>query len=194
VAAGVFVILIALVLVSSLVRPHMPSYAPSELTDRSAGAGLVVDTVTLDARDADRWVFFDFERGNAVDGPGGTTWDIAVQRYHLIVNGGEAFEGVGGALSLPTAWRDVREAPASGYVETRGGPRDAPSNPALEHWYRYSFFAHTLAPRPEVYALRTADGRYAKLRILSYYCPGATPGCMTFEYAYQGDGSRSFLP
>jgi hypothetical protein len=41
--------------------------------------------------------------------------------------------------------------------------------------------------------VRTADGRFAKMRILSYYCTGATPGCVTFEYVYQGSGSRRFV-
>ena len=37
--------------------------------------------------------------------------------------------------------------------------------------------------------VRTADGRYAKLEILGYYCPGAHPGCLTFRYVFQGDGT-----
>jgi hypothetical protein len=48
-------------------------------------------------------------------------------------------------------------------------------------------------PSPRVYALRTADGRYAKLEILSYYCPGAMPGCVTFRYVYQGAGGTELL-
>ncbi len=41
-----------------------------------------------------------------------------------------------------------------------------------------------------MYAIRTADGRYAKVEIVGYYCPGAEPGCLTLRYVYQGDGSR----
>ncbi|HSR42903.1 MAG TPA: HmuY family protein, partial [Longimicrobiales bacterium] len=50
--------------------------------------------------------------------------------------------------------------------------------------------SHILRPKDRVFAVRTADGRYAKLRILGYYCPGARPGCLAFRYVYQGDGSR----
>jgi len=25
--------------------------------------------------------------------------------------------------------------------------------------------------------------------MLGYYCPGSRPGCVTFRYVYQGDGS-----
>jgi len=42
-----------------------------------------------------------------------------------------------------------------------------------------------------VWAVRTADGRYAKLEMVGYYCPGARPGCPTFRYVYQGDGSTA---
>ena len=68
------------------------------------------------------------------------------------------------------------------------------ATPALERWYEYSFFAHTLEPKKETYVLRTAAGRYAKLKILSYYCPAATPGCVTIAYGYQADGSRRLIP
>jgi len=36
----------------------------------------------------------------------------------------------------------------------------------------------------------TADGRYAKIQLVSYYCPRSQPACLTFPYIYQGDGSR----
>jgi hypothetical protein len=43
-----------------------------------------------------------------------------------------------------------------------------------------------------VYAVRTADGRFAKLQVISYYCTGAIPGCLTFRYVYQGAGGPRF--
>ena len=47
-----------------------------------------------------------------------------------------------------------------------------------------------LAPKREIYVIRTQEGKYAKMRMLSYYCTGNMAGCMTFEYVYQGDGSK----
>jgi len=41
--------------------------------------------------------------------------------------------------------------------------------------------------------LRTADGRYAKIEILGYYCIGALPGCTTFRYVYQGGGGTDVV-
>src|SRR5262249_61809950 len=80
-----------------------------------------------------------------------------------------------------------RTVPPDGYPdhESRGDP----PNPAIASWYRYGFFTHVLSPKPRVWAVRTADARYAKMQIVGYYCPGAQPGCLTFRYVYQGDGS-----
>lgn len=147
-------------------------------------------SVTLDARDPDRWVFFDFSRGAVVENPSPTGWDLAVRRYRMVVNGGEEMPGDGGAVAAGPAWDSVRLAPVTGYAGTRGSLAEDPEHPVLDDWYRYGFFTHLLEPRPTVYAIRTADGRYAKLQFRGYYCPGARPGCLTFRYAYQGDGSR----
>jgi hypothetical protein len=48
-----------------------------------------------------------------------------------------------------------------------------------------------LSPKPHVWAVRTAYGRYAKLEMVGYYCAGARPGCPTFRYVYQSDGSTA---
>src|SRR2546430_8547535 len=52
--------------------------------------------------------------------------------------------------------------PADGYAANEG--RAEPRNPAIAAWYRYGFFSHVLSPRPHVWAVRTADARYAKMR------------------------------
>ena len=78
------------------------------------------------------------------------------------------------------AFASVTAAPEAGYQAT----------PAFAGWYRYGFLSHVLSPRPRVWAVRAADGRYAKMEFVSYYCPGSQPGCLTFRYVFQGDGSR----
>ena len=54
----------------------------------------------------------------------------------------------------------------------------------VEDWYSYSFTTHVLRPRDRTFAIRTAAGRHAALRFLSYYCPGAQPGCVTVRYRF----------
>ena len=99
--------------------------------------------------------------------------------------------GVSAATGILRAVFDaLAEVPCAGYSDSEAG-RDS-TNPAFEKWYDYGFTSHLLEPKPRVYAIRTADGRYAKLEIVSYYCPEAVSGCLTFRYAYQGSGARAF--
>jgi hypothetical protein len=193
VAAAVFLVIVGVLVASSLLRPDVAMYAPTSFVERPAGGRLVRDTVTLDARHPSDWQFFDFDRQTTVGATDGD-WDLAARRFHIVVNGGDSFGGTGGALALARPWETVDEAPADGYEGTRGELWNEATNPVIARWYEYSFFAHTLEPLPFTYVIRTADGRYAKIRILSYYCPEAMTGCLTFEYAYQGDGSRRLTP
>jgi hypothetical protein len=175
----------------SLSRPEPETFAPSPPGPQPAEGRLVGPVAyTVDARDAERWQFFSFAQGSVVENPRPFEWDLAFRRFQVIVNGGEGFAGLGGAQDLGAVSFDSTAAlPEEGYVGTEVARADS-TVAALEDWYEYSYFSHLLDPRPAVYAIRTGDGRYAKLRFLGYYCPGAQPGCVTFEYVYQGAGGR----
>ena len=176
----------------SLDRPRPPEFAPSPIAPEAVGDRLDGPRrYTIDATHEREWRYFDFSRGSRVDRPSALDWDLAFRRHRIIVNGGEGFAGSGGAIDLGEIDLDaVDSVPAVGYRGTRTH-RDSLA-PALEDWYDYSFTSHILEARPRVYAIRTADGRYAKLEVVSYYCPGAEAGCMTFRYVYRRDGSRVF--
>lgn len=191
--AAVLLVAISLVM-ATLRRPEPDTYPPSPVRESDVGDGLVGPVVyTIDASDSEVWRFFDFSRGSRVDPRGDVEWDLAFRRSEIIVNGGSGFEGRGGAMILSGVPFDaLTELPEDGYVATEAG-RDS-VNPALEEWYDYGFTTHLLQPKPLVYGIRTADGRYAKMEILSYYCPGARSGCVTFRYVYQGDGARRVSP
>ena len=141
---------------------------------------------TVDATSGERWVHFSFHLGAVVDDA--TEWDLGFRRYQIIANSGPGFSGKAAIADLGTVrFDEVRTVPATGYRETEAMPDLR--NPAIAGWYQYGFFSHVLSPKPHVWAVRTMDGRYAKLEILAYYCPGSRPGCVTFRYVYQGDGS-----
>ena len=184
--------LAATFVVGSLRRPEPPSFTPGGPPPSEVGDSLVGPRVyTVDARDEQVWRWFDFSRGSVVESPGPRDWDLAFRRHDILVNGGEGFAGEGGAIALEgVAFDALGEAPETGYLGSAAG-RDSASA-AFEDWYDYGFTSHLLEPKPVLYAIRTADGRYAKLEILSYYCPEAVSGCLTFRYAYQGSGRRSF--
>lgn len=194
--AAAFGLALTALVTASFLRPVPPTYAPSPALARPVDDSLVVArTYTVDAREPERWVFFRFSQGSTVVEPGPSEWDVAFRRFHIIVNGGSGFPGRGGALALgDVPLEALPELPAEGYVGTEETRAEQPRHPVLDGWYRYNFLSHLLTPRPLTYAVRTADGRYAAFRILSYYCPGAEPACLTIRYSYRGDGDRRLVP
>lgn len=189
--AGLAVIA-TLFVASTLLRPEPRGYEPTPPSPVASGDTLVGPVVyTVDAREDLRWRYFDFSRGSVVEDPSELEWDLAFQRLWVIVNGGSGFAGEGGVVDLgPIAFDSVQGAPESGYVSTE--TRTDTINRAIARWYDYSFLSHLLTPKPHTYIVRTAEGRYAKLELLGYYCRGSVGGCMTFRYTYQGSNSRSF--
>jgi hypothetical protein len=184
---GVLVVGAVVLVLLSLGAPEVPTFVPT--VPAPAEVGLAMGgphMVTVEASSPAAWRYFDFSRGAVVERPGPTEWDIAFRRFHMMVNGGPDFSGHGGAIDLGTiAFDSVSTVPRGRYLVAE--PGDSVS-PALARWYDYSFTSHVLEPKTRVYALRTADGRFAKLEIIGYYCVGAQPGCPTFRYVYQGGG------
>jgi len=183
IAVGSVLGLAGVLVALTLSTPSVPTYAPTPPAVREVGARLVGPILyTVDASAPDVWRYFSFRLGSVVDDPARAGWDLAFRRYSIIAAAGVGIRDLGeGRLE------DIRTVPDTGYVgnDTRGEPR----NPAIASWYRYGYFSHVLSPKPHVWAVRTADGRYAKLEMVGYYCAGGRPGCPTFRYVYQGDGS-----
>jgi hypothetical protein len=162
-AAMVYLIVVALV---------PKRVAVFEATAPRAVAAGGADTVTIDARDGETWRFFSFSRG-WLTAPDTASWDVGVRRFHLIASGE--------VLRRDAPFDQLTVAPdTAGYVPTAWS-RDT-VNPALARWYRYSMFSHLLLPKPVIFVFRTRDGGATKLELLSYYCPGPEPGCLTFRF------------
>lgn len=175
VVGGAFVAVIAYIMIATSGRRAQPTYAPSPIAFRQIPAETtVVDTLTIDARDDRFWRFVDFDRRSEVVPPDTSGWDVAIRRFHII-----AADAVADVGAVPF---EAAAPPDSGYTANRIA-RDT-TNPAIRRWYRYSFITHLLEPNGHVYAVRTRDGRYAVLEVLSYYCPGLTAGCVTLRYRY----------
>lgn len=177
--------------------PSSATYSPTAPRPVESVEHLTEPTVyTIDARSDNVWIYFDFSRAAVVPvlDPKTDDWDLAFKRYVVRTNGGRSNPTGQGAV-LKVGGRDftaVPRVPEGPEFQADVHPKNRlhPFNPALEKWYNYSYLANVLAPKPEIYVIRTQDGKYAKLRMLSYYCTGNVAGCMTFEYVYQGDGSR----
>jgi hypothetical protein len=181
VMGGAFVLLVASLLIGSLARPEFPPFSLTPPRPMAVGDTLVGPaTYTLDASATDRWRTFDFGRNAAVDsGP----WDIAFRRFHLIAAPGGGIVDIG-----VVPFDSVRELPAGGYLPNTDASDT--TNPGVGKWYSYSMLSHLLTTKHHVYGIRTSGAKYAKLELLAYYCKDAGTACITFRYAYQGDGSR----
>ena len=176
---AVFLVVIVYLVAASFVPKSVQVFALVERPSRAAPPKEIVrETLTVDGRDETRWRYVSLAAGGRVGQA--DRWDLAVRRFTIVPSGAAIDLG-----AVP--FEDVRDAPRGPWIPTAFAGDMA--NDALRRWYRYGFFSHLLTPAGHVYAIRTADLRYAKLEILSYYCPGPVAGCLTFRYAYQTDGS-----
>ncbi len=134
-----------------------------------------------------------------------TNWDIAFRRTSIYVNAPEMGTGNGGAFLMNGIFEDLEAVPNDSVFYTTN-TLSVPPIPigSGKGWYNYDGAKLEITPRPGVFiVIRTADGKYAKLKILSYYkgYPDNIPSDVmqrtdktySFKYVYQADGSKSFL-
>ncbi len=156
-------------------------------------------TYTLDCSQIEEWVYFDFSRGSVIKGADKNSldWDLAFKRAKILTNGGETNKkGLGGALVLESVkFETIAELPENASFEKdyKSYNKLEKENKALDKWYEYNYLNHRLEPKPSIYIIKTADGRFAKMQILSYYCEGEKAGCFTFRYVYQGKKSNKLV-
>lgn len=128
-------------------------------------------------------------------------WDLGFKGTTLIVNGGEGRKGRGGVYIGNGVFEEVARVPdgiewAADESETKTAIPGGSGN----GWYEYVFSSHEIKPLPnKILFIRTADGKYAKVEILSYYrdVEGETDShgrYYTFRYVYQPNGTGSFKP
>jgi hypothetical protein len=178
------------------------------VTSRPAAPPTVVTVEDLDARGEDEhFTFYSLRENRLVPtaDSASTEWDLAFKSTTILVNGGASGPGMGAAAVLEdTSFAAVTEAPpADSFAVDRGTDRMETAIPggAGNGWYDYDFASGVVSPRPAVLVVRTADGRYAKVEIESYYRGAPAPEELdpeegfryyTFRYLLQPDGSRSF--
>ena len=184
------------------------------------------DPVTGRSLSFNRYTLFDLETGavtlSSNEGnpevrqrdSSATNWDVGFRGTTIIVNGGSSGPRSGSAQIVNEIFASIGESPESGYItdgendncpmiQTPAGPVPG-STLAIctgsdNGWYNYNPSTNIVAPIPgRTILLRTAEGNYAKMRILSYYKdspsePTAeTPSrYYSFQFVVQTDGSRN---
>ncbi|WP_051203871.1 HmuY family protein [Hugenholtzia roseola] len=130
-----------------------------------------------------------------------TQWDIGFNGTTLIVNGGATRVGKGGAYLHTGLFEDLSEVPTTATFKGDNAPADlAIPIGSGNGWYNYNPQSNTITPiAGRVIVLKTGEGNYAKLEILSYYKdapanPTATDAARyyTFRYVLQSNGSTNF--
>ena len=149
------------------------------------------------------FVKFDFSTGTTTTSD--TDWDIAFRGTTIIINGGNSSgildapkrTGNAGAYITDGIFEEVTNINLSAFAQ------DGPDGLAIptgsgNGWYTYDPTQLTILPIPgKVIVLRTADNKYAKIEILSYYkdAPQVINDQIalndlryyTFNYVYQDD-------
>ena len=174
--------------------------APDLREDRAADSlpqdtdtgGLILDgevrSLTVNATATDAWVYLNLTDGallSPTDPRQDLTWQLALQRYNLAVNGGVS--GVGGVQVAPVDGRDLdglTAAPSDGWrTDLADNNGDGVPEYALGDWYDYDASTHVLTPADRIYALCDGSGACFKLSVEGYYDDVGTPAMVSLRFA-----------
>ena len=137
-----------------------------------------------------------------------TKWDVAFSSTKILVNSGTSGPGLGGAFVYVGLFDALKTIPADSNFATDNANAASYAIPlgSGKAWYTYDGLTTLVSPiAGRVLVIRTANGKYAKIEIISYYKGGVTlPATAsvndklfkqryyTFRYAYQPNGSKTF--
>ncbi|MBO9199174.1 MULTISPECIES: HmuY family protein [Niastella] len=181
----------------------------------STPAPLEAKTVTdINANPADNGgfsMYFNLTTGTSVPATDSATnkWDIAFKTTTIKVNSGTSGPGTASAQLVTTGFDDLIDAPENGYA-TDGATGFAIPAGTGNGWYSYTGAAasgpqHAILPiAGKTIVVKTVNGKYAKIQIVSYYKgnPNVSTaefadlakrplgGYYTIRYMVQADGSR----
>ena len=170
--------------------------------------------IKIDATSKDNWTLVNFESGqkHKINDPDKEQallqklkWDLGFQRTKIISNSGATNpNGRVGLKNLgPVEFDSIQTVPQNGYVQDQRRWGKV-INPAISNWYNYRTRTHNIESKKNTYLLRTSQNRFAKLKILNYYCAReerecanimcgrAEAACLTIEYVIQKNGENYF--
>lgn len=148
-----------------------------------------------------KYTFYSFKNGIILNSDSASNkWDVAFKATTIITNGGTSGIGQGGSVVLSGIFDEINEVPASSaFVQDTKTVLAIPTGSG-KGWYNYDGATNIISPiAGKVFLIKTGEGKYAKMEILSYYKgtpakPDASSSSRyyTFRYVYQPDGSLLF--
>jgi len=163
----------------------------------------------LDATSASKFTLYSFANGAVVSNSDSVSnkWDIGFRGTTVILNSGVSGPGAASGQIVDGIFDEIVEAPAAGYAQDSGTAKAILGSGG---WYTYTGTAsvpnHAVLPNAgKVLVLKTADSKYVKVEIISYYSGNpstSTPTFAdlttrpasrfyTFRYLYQADGTTN---
>lgn len=147
-----------------------------------------------------KFTLFSFADNRAVanNDSASNKWDVGFNGTRIIVNGGTIRSGQGGVYVHTGTFEELTTVPTSAtFAQDQSVTALAIPARSGAGWYNYNPAANVISPIPgRVLVVRTGDGKFAKMEMLSYYQNApATPDqnsvqrYYTFRYIYQPDGS-----
>lgn len=133
------------------------------------------------------------------------SWDIAFRGTTIIVNGGSAIgitdeptrTGIGAVSIVSNSLEKVTTIPSASTFKQDATKTYSIPTGSGNGWYNYNSTTHIISPLAgKIFIVKTHDGKYAKMEILSYYKdapanPALTSSSkyFTFKYVYQPSGT-----
>lgn len=150
-----------------------------------------------------KYTFFSFKTGSIIlnADSASSKWDMGFNGTKIIINSGTSGPGAAAALVKSAIFDEVITAPDDGYAQdNKNASQYAIPRGSGNGWYNYNSTTNIITPiAGKVLVIKTADGKYAKMEILSYYKDSpvapmstSTDRYYTFRYIYQGDGTKTF--
>lgn len=152
-----------------------------------------------------KFTLFSFKTGAIVANTDSATsnWDIGFNGTTIIVNNTTSGPGSSSAQVVAGIFDELASAPESGYLTDNN--TTVPVTYAIPKgsgngWYNYDVATNVISPiAGRIIVVKTAEGKYAKMEILSYYKDApVTPTSSdldryyTFRYVYQSGTGTSF--
>lgn len=169
-------------------------------------ASTVADLNTVSTKN---FTLFSFANGATVANTDSATtkWDIGFRGTTIILNSGTSGPGSAAGQTVSGIFEEITEAPTDGYAVDG----DTKAIVGSGGWYTYTGEAatgpkHAILPNAgKILVLKTADGKFVKMEIVSYYLgnPNTTTAefadlatrpasrYYTFRYIYQPDGTSN---
>lgn len=152
-----------------------------------------------DAPSGNKYSFYSFKNGKIANSDSASTkWDIGFRSTSIIVNSGISGMGQASAAVVDGIFSDIKTVPTTAVFAQDAATTLAIPTGSGKGWYNYT--NNQIIPiAGKVILVKTADGKYAKMEILSYYkgAPSTIDAnsvgrYYSFRFVYQPDGTTKF--